>query len=59
MFNNFAYFKYFNETNKVSRYIRNENNYINYDDLFLDLIYEEEDINLAEVIFPIIENNHY
>ena len=53
---NYCYFKYFNEVNKVSKYIKDENNYVNYDNLLLDLIYKEEDLKLAKVIFPLVED---
>jgi len=70
----FCYFKYSNEINKVSRYIRDENkglwptrpkglDYINYEtaqaprdqrshESILDLIFENEDLNLAEIMRP-------
>ena len=51
----FNYFKYFNEVNKVSNYIRDENNYVNNDDLLLDYIYEKRNVYLAEMIFPLVE----
>jgi len=58
------YFKYFNEVNKLNKYIRDENkdlwsprpgdlDYINYDDIILDFILEdEENIDLAEIMRP-------
>jgi len=54
-----SYFKYFNEINKLKSFNGDENkvlNYINYDDLLLDYIYEKEDLNLANVIFPLVED---
>jgi len=51
-----SYFKYFDEMNKLNNYIRNENNWINYNDLILDFIYEKRDLKLANIIFPLVEN---
>jgi len=51
MMSYFAYFKFFNEANKL-----NENDYINYDDSLLIFIYKNRDIDLAEIIFPLVEN---
>ena len=53
---NYCYFKYFNEVNKLNNYIKEENNFINYDDLILDFIYENTDLKLAEIIFPLVED---
>jgi len=52
----FSYFKCFNEADKLNSFIRDENNWINYDDLLLDYIYEKRDLNLAEIIFPLVED---
>jgi len=52
----FSYFKCFNEANKVSEDIRNNLNYINYDDLLLELIFDEINLHLAKIVFPLVEN---
>ena len=52
----FSYFKYFNEANKLNKEIRDNFNYVNYDNLILDLIKDELDFKLAVIIFPIIED---
>jgi len=54
----FCYFKCFNEANKLNKEIKDENNYINYDDLILDYIYKNStpSLNLAEIIFPLVED---
>jgi len=62
-----SYFRYFNEVNKLSDYIKDENNFINYEtvqahrdlrshDLLLDYIYKNRDLDLAEIIFPLVED---
>jgi len=61
-----CYFKYFNEVNKLNSYIRDENNFINYEtaqaprdrrshDLILDFIFEKRDLKLAKIIFSLVE----
>jgi len=65
--NYFSYFKCFNEVNKLNKEIKDNLNFINYEDLILDYIYEEQRfiyiginsmrcLNLASVIFPLVEN---
>ena len=53
---NYCYFKYFNEVNKLNNYIKEENSFTNYDDLILNLICEKEDLNLAKIVFPLVED---
>jgi len=52
----FSYFKYFNQVNKINKDIRNNLNYINYDDLLLELIFDEINLHLAKIVFPLVEN---
>jgi len=52
MMSYFSYFKYFNESNKLD----NELKYINFEDSLLNLIYENRDIDLAKIIFPLVED---
>jgi len=56
MNNTFSYFKYTNEANKLSKTINEELNYINYDDILLDYIYENRNFELAKIIFPLVED---
>jgi len=46
------YFKYFNEVNKLDKYIKYENGQINYEDLILDFIYEKRDLKLENIMRP-------
>jgi len=42
--------------NKLNSFIRDANNYINYNDLILDYIYKKRNLKLAENIFPLVED---
>jgi len=50
------YFKNNFEINKLNKYINDELNYINYEDYILDFIYEEYNIDITEIIFPLVKN---
>ena len=52
----FEYFKCFNQVNKLSKEINNDLNYINYEDSILDYIYDNFDIELAKIFFPLVED---
>ena len=69
----FAYFKKFDEVNKLSKFINHKNSYINYDDLLLYFIYDnkllqssnklsnkesKKFVDLIENIYPLIEDKN-